>query len=255
MNILKTSIGIALATVITTAQATALDQARVIENKSNTSSAISQQKIDKSAEATLAYKAEIEQLQEEVKNLAVYRDHLTGLVNSQQQEMVSLNDQIDTIKETRQGVVPLMYKMLSGLTTLVEQDKPIKTEERLHRISKLEHMMTRADVSDAEKYRRLLEAYQIEMDYGTKLGTYQTQIIVEDNEQIDADMLHLGRVSLLARRLDASQYWSWNTYTNQWEALDSEFNDDLAKAYSVAYKQVAPSLLTLPVSLSLKEVK
>ncbi len=44
MNILKTSIGIALATVITTAQATALDQARVIENKSNTSSAISQQK-------------------------------------------------------------------------------------------------------------------------------------------------------------------------------------------------------------------
>ena len=148
MNILKTSIGIALATVITTAQATTLDQARSIENKSNTASAVSQAKIDKSSEATLAYKAEIEQLQEEVKNLAVYRDHLTGLVNSQQQEMTSLDDQIDTIKETRQGVVPLMYKMLSGLNTAVEQDKPIKTEERLQRIAKLEHMMTRADVSE-----------------------------------------------------------------------------------------------------------
>ena len=255
MNILKTSIGIVLAIVITTAQANTLDQARSIENKSNTASAVSQTKIDKSEEATLAYKAEIEQLQEEVKNLAVYRDHLTGLVNSQQQEMASLDDQIDTIKETRQGVVPLMYKMLSGLNTAVEQDKPIKTEERLQRIAKLEHMMTRADVSDAEKYRRLLEAYQIEMDYGTKLGTYQTQITVESNEKIDADMLHLGRVSLVARRLDASQYWSWNTYTNQWQSLDSKFNDDLAKAYSVAYKQVTPSLLVLPVSLSLKEVK
>ena len=255
MNILKTSIGIALATVITIAQATTLDQARSIENKSNTASAVSQTKIDKSSEATLAYKAEIEQLQEEVKNLAVYRDHLTGLVNSQQQEMGNLNNQIETIKETRQGVVPLMYKMLSGLTVLVEQDKPIKIEERQQRIEKLEHMMTRADVSDAEKYRRILEAYQIEMDYGSKLGTYQTQITVDNDELIDADMLHLGRVSLLARRLDSSQYWSWNTYRNQWTLLDSSFNDDLAKAYSVAYKQVAPSLLTLPVSLSLKEVK
>jgi peptidoglycan hydrolase CwlO-like protein len=102
MNILKTSIGIALATVMT-AQATTLDNARSIENKSNTASAVSQIQIDKSSEATLAYKAEIEQLQEEVKNLTVYRDHLTGLVNSQQQEMGNLNNQIETIKETRQA--------------------------------------------------------------------------------------------------------------------------------------------------------
>ncbi len=255
MNILKTSIGIALATVITTAQANTLDQARSIESKSNTASAVSQSKIDKSAEATLAYKADIERLQEEVKNLAVYRDHLTGLVGSQQEEMTNLNTQIETIKDTRQGVVPLMYKMLSGLTDLVEQDKPIKIAERTLRIEKLEHMMTRADVSDAEKYRRILEAYQIEMDYGSKLGSYQTQITVDNNELIDADMLHLGRVSLMARRLDSSQYWSWNTYTNQWQAVDSSFNDELGKAYALAYKQIAPSLLTLPVSLSLKEVK
>lgn len=255
MNILKTSIGLALATVITTAQASTLEQARVIENKSNTASAISQKTIDKSAEATLAYKAEIEQLQEEVKNLTVYRDHLTGLVNSQEQEVMSLNDQIQTIKETRQGVVPLMYKMLSGLNELVEQDKPIKITERQQRIEKLNHMMTRADVSDAEKYRRILEAYQIEMDYGTKLGTYQTQIMVENNEQIEADMLHLGRISLVARRLDASQYWGWNSNTNQWESIDPKFNDDIANAYSLANQQIAPRLLTLPVSLSLKEVK
>ena len=93
------------------------------------------------------------------------------------------------------------------------------------------------------------------MDYGSKLGSYQTQITVGNDELIDADMLHLGRVSLMARRLDSSQYWSWNTYTNQWQAVDSSFNDDLGKAYALAYKQIAPSLLVLPISLSLKEVK
>lgn len=253
MNILKTSIGIALATVITTAQASSLDQARSIENKSNTASAVSQKKIDKSAEKTLSYNAEIEQLQEEVKNLAVYRDHLSGLVNSQEQEKTNLQTQIETIKDTRQGVVPLMYNMLDGLTAVVEQDKPIKISERQLRIEKLTHMMTRADVSDAEKYRRILEAYQIEMDYGSKLGTYQTQITVDNNELIDADMLHLGRAALLARRLDGSQYWSWNTYKNQWQALDVSQNNQLDKAYSMAYKQIAPSLLTLPVSM--KEAK
>ncbi len=255
MNILKTSISIALIAVMASSQATTLEQARSIENKSNTSSAMSQKKIDHSAQAALTYKIEIEQLQEEVKNLAIYRDHLASLVNNQQQEIQSLNGQIEMIKETRQGVVPLMYEMLAGLTKLVEQDKPINKKERQQRIAKLKHTMTRADVSDAEKYRRILEAYQIEMDYGVKLGRYQDQVAVNDNELIDVDMLHLGGISLLARRLDSSQYWSWNSHTSQWQLLDSSFYDDLAKAYDLANKKIAPSLLVLPVSLSLKEVK
>ncbi|MGB7997785.1 MAG: DUF3450 family protein, partial [Photobacterium halotolerans] len=120
------------------AGANTLDAARNIESKINQSAEQSQNKIDKSADTTLSMKAEIEALQEEVKNLVVYRDHLARLVDSQESEKSSLSEQISGIKETRQGVVPLMYKMIDGLKSVVEDDKPIKRDQRLARIAKLE---------------------------------------------------------------------------------------------------------------------
>ncbi len=69
MNFIKTSLAIVILSVTTGANASNLDNARSIENKTNTASALSQDKIDKSADSALAMKASIEQLQEEVKKL------------------------------------------------------------------------------------------------------------------------------------------------------------------------------------------
>lgn len=87
------------------AHAASLDQAQAIQNSTNQASAQSQQKIDRSAEQSLLLRAEIEQLNEEVKNLQVYRNHLQSLVANQQQEMASLEQQTEEIKRTRQGIV------------------------------------------------------------------------------------------------------------------------------------------------------
>ncbi|KHT64283.1 energy transducer TonB [Photobacterium gaetbulicola] len=251
MNIKKTSLALLVLSLTAGTQASTLGDARNLESSMNSASASSQKKIDRSAEATLSMKAEIEQLQEEVQNLRVYRDHLANLVNSQNQEVVSLNKQIEGIKETRQGVVPLMYSMLNGLKVNVEFDKPIRKEQRLARIEKLEKMMVQADISDAEKYRRILEAYQIELDYGTKMGIYQGQLALESGS-IQADMLYLGRVSLVARSLDGTNYWSWNEKESVWQTLDHSFAADINKAFAIASKQAAPSLITLPVSVNVE---
>eukprot|EP01029_Cantina_marsupialis_P016567 TRINITY_DN3699_c0_g3_i1.p1 TRINITY_DN3699_c0_g3~~TRINITY_DN3699_c0_g3_i1.p1 ORF type:complete len:174 (-),score=28.57 TRINITY_DN3699_c0_g3_i1:75-596(-) len=168
MNLLKTSLALAISVVATSSMANSLDQAQSIQNKTNNASASSQKVIDKSSQATLMLQAEIERLQEEVKNLEIYHDHLAALVESQNQEAQSIEGQIEEIKYTRQGVVPLMYQMIDGLQQLVEKDVPIKKEQRLERVEKLQAMMTRADVSDAEKYRRILEAYQIEIERDDK---------------------------------------------------------------------------------------
>lgn len=255
MNLLKTSLALAISMMATSSVASSLDQAQAIQNKTNNASAASQKVIDKSSEASLALKAEIERLQEEVKNLEIYHDHLAALVESQNKEADSINAQIDEIKYTRQGVVPLMYQMIDGLQVLVEKDVPIKKEQRLERVEKLKAMMTRADVSDAEKYRRILETYQIEMDYGIKLGVYQGRIELSDNKVIEADVLHLGRASLVARNLNGTQYWSWNQVANQWQPQDASMKSELDKAFDIASQQAAPSLITLPVSLTVAEAK
>lgn len=253
MNSVTTSLALSLAIASTSSMAVGLDAAQSIQSKTNAASASSQKRIDASAEKTLTLKAEIEQLEEEVNNLQVYRQHLTSLVNSQQQEVMSLERQIDEIKSTRQGIVPLMYQMIDGLKQITAEDVPIKLEQRNQRIAKLEKMMVRADVSDAEKYRRILEAYQIELDYGTKLGLYQGQLTI-DGESRQADVLYLGRLSLVARSLNGNRFWAWDQNAKQWSEVDPSMKSELDKAFSMAAKQVAPSLITLPVSLQVAEV-
>ncbi len=148
-----------------------------------------------------------------------------------------------------------MYKMIDGLKNTVKNDKPLRAEQRYQRIEKLETMMTIANVSDAEKYRRILEAYQIELDYGTKLGVYQGEISFDNGKKIQANILYLGRISLIARNFNQDKYWTWDQKAKAWILLDSSLNSELDKAYAVANKEIAPSLLTLPVSLNIAEKK
>ncbi|WP_077313670.1 DUF3450 domain-containing protein [Vibrio palustris] len=255
MTMMKPTLAIVALAYAFPSLANSIDSAKSIEHHTNRASAKSQQHIDRSAEATIKLKAQIEQLQQETKNLRIYRDHLNSMVESQQQEMTSLDNQIAEIKTTRQGIVPLMYDMLAALEHQIEHDKPLRRHARVQRVDALKKLMPRADVSDAEKFRRILEAYQIEMDYGTKLGTYQGRITLNDDTKIEAQILYLGRVSLVARNLAGSQYWTWNAHSHQWQVLDSDAKEGIDNAFDVANKKVAPTFLSLPVSLTPAEAK
>ncbi len=168
--------------------------------------------------------------------------------------MASLEQQTEEIKRTRQGIVPLMYDMIEGLEEWVAQDKPIRLAARQERIEKLKELMSRADVSDAEKYRRILEAYQIELDYGNKLGTYQAKITLPSAQEVEADVLYLGRLSLLARSLMASS--SVFGIPSRTHGKQSRMpTKQSTAAYQLAQQQIAPTLLNLPVGLTAVEVK
>lgn len=211
-------------------------------------SAKSQARINKISDKTFELKSDIAMLEQEVANLDVYQKHLQAVVANQEQEMASINKQLEQISDTRQGVVPLMYQMLAGLEEHIKHDKPIRITARLARLEELKSLMPQADVSDAEKYRRILEAYQIEMDYGIKLGSYRSLINV--GSEIEAEQLHLGRLSLVARSLDRNQYWSWDSNQNRWIETDAALAPQIDKAFAIANKQATPSLLELPVSLT-----
>lgn len=254
MKLIKSSLALLVLSIASQAGASGLEDAAAITANANEKSAASQKRIDKSSEATLALQFEVEQLQQEIRNLEIYRDHLRSVVANQEEESLSLEAQIDEIQDTRQGVVPLMYQMIAALKEHVATDLPIRHEARQDRVERLESMMSRADVSDAEKYRRILEAYLIELDYGIKLGTYQGQIEFE-GQALEVDMLYLGRVSLIAKSANGARYWSWNQASQEWLLAESKMHNDLEQAFRLADQQIAPTLLTLPVSLTKVENK
>ncbi|BCL71020.1 DUF3450 domain-containing protein [Vibrio nigripulchritudo] len=246
------AVTIAAMSVSTTSLADDLDKARAIEKKTNKTMQKAQANVDANVEASFTLQSEIEQLETQIENLTLYRNHLRKLVTSQNTELDSLEQQLKDIEDTRQGIVPLMYRMIDGLESVLTSDVPLRHEARQKRLDDIKLLMGRADVAEAEKYRRILEAYQIEIDYGTKLGAYPAEIELNDGVR-QVEQLYFGRVSLVSRSLDNQKYWVWRQQNKTWEELPKEKGIEINKAFAMAAKQQAPSVVTLPLSITTSE--
>jgi hypothetical protein len=175
--------------------------------------------------------------------LNAYNDQLDKLVISQKNELVSINAQLENIETTQREIVPLMLDMINVMAQFIALDLPFLPEERNNRVEQLQLLMERADVSLAEKYRRILEAYQVETEYGRTIEAYQDELTVEGNSRT-VEFLRIGRVGLYYLSLDGKEVGHWN---NGWEVLDSDYRKAVEKGLKVAKKQLPPDLLVLPM--------
>lgn len=202
--------------------------------------------INKLDEQKRALIEQVKTLQAEAESLEVYNQYLARLLTDQESEKISLTEQIKGVAQTRQGLVPLMISMLENLNNFVELDAPFLIEQRQQRLAQLQQMMNKADVSDAEKFRRLLTAYHIEAEYGSKMGQYQSDLTV-DGIQRTVNYFYLGRVVFVAVSLDSNNVWLWDRSDSSWVSIDSSYARDINKAIRIAQKTDIPALLKLPL--------
>jgi hypothetical protein len=106
-------------------------------------------------------------------------------------------------------------------------------------------MMGRADVSISEKYRRILEAYQIETEYGRTLEAYQGELGSGEGART-VRFLRLGRIALLYQTMDGKETGYWNASTKAW-VVDDSYRGAVRHGFAVADKAGAPDLLIAPV--------
>lgn len=226
--------------------ADAVDQSVRLTEKNNRAEQGTQERIETLSDETRQMLEEYNALGREFDALIVYNDQVERLVESQEQEKNSFRQQMEDIDLTHREVVPLMLRMIDQLGRLVESDIPFLQQERQQRVSLLRELMDRADVSVAEKYRRILEAYQIELDYGRTIEAYRDELDAGGIRRT-VDFVRVGRVGLYYQSLDGTQSGYWDRAAGQWVALNGADRLAVRQALRVARKQAAPELLRLQV--------
>ena len=206
----------------------------------------SQEKINNIYEQSQELLGEYRQVVDQTENLKVYNDFLATLVADQQRQINSIQRQIDTLEDTRKGTVPLMFRMIDALEQFVKADIPLRTERRLDRVANLRELMGRSDVQMSEQYRQILEAYSIEVGYGSELASFQGTLPI-NGQEITVDYVHVGRLALMALSLDGNSGWVWNKQTSGWEELPGEYLTSVAQFIKMARREATLEMERLPL--------
>jgi hypothetical protein len=235
------AIAAALCTATGVAQTSKVNTVINEQVKTEEAARASQKRIEQLDEETTKMLGDYRQMIAEAASLKSYNEQLAGQVKSQEEQIAEMTQQLGQIETTSREVLPMMDKMLATLEQFVALDVPFLIEERTNRIAQLKDMMTRADVSTSEKYRRIVEAYQIEMEYGRTIEAYQGKV-----GEKTVDFLRAGRVSLLYQTLDGKETGYWDANDKAWKQ-DNEYGEAIRAGLKVAKKQAAPDFVTVAV--------
>lgn len=210
------------------------------------SAAASQEKIDGLSRETRTLLEEYRRLQDGAEYQEAYTRELEELEKAQRSQIEDLQHQIAEAAITRQRIVPLMRSMVDALEKFVALDLPFQQEERINGVLNLRRRLNQTDLSVAVKFRLVLEAYQLEQDYGNKIEAWRGTL-QRNGEDVSVEYLRVGRVALYFQSLDGATSGYWNSAQSEWMELNPEHNRALTQALRVARNQIAPQLLQLPM--------
>lgn len=234
-------------TLATPAMADTLGSAVQQQKRMDRDAKSSQQRIDKMDDQAQSLLTEYRYVTRETTSLKRYNQQLQRQINSQLEEMQSISSQLEQINDVSREVIPMMLRMVDTLEEFIGLDLPFLTEERSLRVQALKEIMDRADVTTSEKYRRIVEAYQVEMEYARTIEAYQAELN-KDGQKRTVDFLRIGRVALMYQTLDGEETGFYNTESKAWETLGGSYEVPVRNGLRIARKQAAPAILTIPVA-------
>ncbi len=208
----------------------------------------SQQRVDAIANETDQVIVDYRQVLKQIENLRVYNAQLELQIADQVQQLADLAQSIDEATSMEVNLVPLQLQMVDALAQFVEMDLPFSLEERRERVERLAANMERSDLTTAEKFRQILEAYRIETDYGKNIENYSDTVVINGIE-LEVDILRVGRIALMYQTKDQAITGAWNATTEEWEQLPSgAYKSAVANGLRIAKQQAAIDIMSLPIA-------
>jgi len=222
-----------------------LQQAIDIEASSSNDAASRQEFIDNVDSQILVLTGDIQFLSQQLDLTNIYNRQLQELIDSQNAEIISINEQMVELDKTNKGILPTLEEMVSTLESIINNDVPFLLTERKARVAELKDILKQSNISTSEKFRRVFEAYQIENEFGRTIESYRDEITF-DSETFNVEVFRLGRVGLYARTSDGRHTAMFSKKEGRW-VRKKGIDNELVVALKIARKELPPSLLKLPI--------
>lgn len=224
-----------------------LESALNTAKASTSASAASQQRVerldDEADTAVREYRAVLQQKD----NIALFVAQQDIFLQSQKSEIASLQRQLGTVEQIKQGMSPMMLKMAAEIEDAIKADLPFNLSERLARVDRMKNVLADPDVSPAEQYRQVLNAFKIEVSYGQGIDSYEGIHPTKPGNVVN--FLRFGRVALLYMTKDESEVGRYNLETKSWDALTGADAIALRQAVRISKGEAAPNIVYAPVSV------
>jgi len=233
---------------VATVQASTLDSILAVGKSKNDAARASQSKIDKLADETRDLLTDYKVVTKQVDGLKVYNARLQRQIDNQVVRIGEIETSIDQVTIISRQMTPLIIRMVDGLEKFVELDIPFHIKEREQRIEFLRANLDRSDVTVAEKFRQILEAYKIENEYGRKIDAYKGSVEIDGLER-DVNFLRVGRVAFVYQTTDTEVAGAWDQSSRSWVPLSrGEYRNAIMKGLRIARKEASIDLMNMPIA-------
>ena len=226
--------------------AQSVDQVLQADQRRLTLAQQSQERINSIVEGTRSLEDQYRAINKEIDGLRVYNRLMGAQTDGQKAALEDIALSMDQVDVINRQIFPLMTRMIDGLEQSVALDVPFLMEERTDRVANLVDIMERSDVSVAEKFRKVMEAYQIENDYGSSSETY-TETLTFGEDTRSYNILRIGRVGLYFQSDDAQITGRWDNTDRVWVRDDSA-RAEIRKGLRMAKQIIAPEIIVIPVA-------
>jgi len=197
----------------------------------------SQARVNSLSETTQKQLREYRLLQKQIEGLETYNKQLGTQIQHQETLISKYDASISDVASIERQMTPLVVKMVKSLNDFIELDMPFHMTERRERLARIEENLVAADIDVAEKFRQIIEAYQIENEYGRKVDSYQ-DIVIIDSVGYEVDVLRVGRIALVCQSKDTTVTAAWDNQAKVWQHLDSGvYRNAVREGLKMANKQ------------------
>ena len=223
-----------------------LDEVHKVNQQRTKSAQVSQSKVDKLTDQRLSALDEYKSVMKIVDGLRVYNSQLEKQIVAQGNKLEELENSIQDATVIKRQITPLMHRMYDGLAQFIKLDSPFHSAERAERLRFIGEALDNPDIPDSEKFRQVLEGYQVESEYGRKIDSYSDTIGINGSD-VNVNVLRVGRVALVAQTKDEKVTLAWDNDARAWVELPASYRNAVRQGIRIARKQATVDIMMMPI--------